>query len=143
MRYVVGLFDSAQEADLAVRALEELDVTPSNISVVTPAAQDAEAYITDGTDEGAEDGTGVGIAAGGLAGLLAGAATLAIPGVGPALGVGWLIAAGLGAVTGGAIGGGGRWHHRGDEGLGHFRGRRPCLCRSGAPRFDAGHGAGR
>jgi len=104
MHYVTGLFETAPQADEAIRRLEKLGVRHGDISVITTATPDAEAYIVDGTDEGAGDGVGVGAAAGGLTGLLAGAALLAVPGVGPALAVGWLVAAGLGATAGAAVG---------------------------------------
>ena len=62
----------------------------------------------DGTDdrvEGAETGAGIGAVIGGTAGLLAGLGVLAIPGVGPVVAAGWLIATAAGAVAGGATGG--------------------------------------
>jgi hypothetical protein len=58
--------------------------------------------------EGAATGAGVGAAMGGIAGLLVGLGALAIPGIGPVLAAGPVIAAlggaGIGALTGGIIG---------------------------------------
>jgi hypothetical protein len=62
-------------------------------------------------DTGAAAGTGatIGTVLGGGAGLLAGIGALAIPGVGPVVAAGWLIAtltgAGVGAAAGGLVGG--------------------------------------
>ena len=55
--------------------------------------------------EGAAAGGGVGAALGGTAGLLAGLGLMAIPGVGPVVAAGWLVAALTGAAVGGATGG--------------------------------------
>jgi hypothetical protein len=55
--------------------------------------------------EGAATGMGTGMAAGGILGWLAGIGTLAIPGVGPLIAAGPIMAALGGAAVGGAIGG--------------------------------------
>src|SRR6186713_3756678 len=62
----------------------------------------------DGKDDRAEAagaGAGVGAAVGGTAGLLTGLGLMAIPGVGPVVAAGWLVAALTGAAAGGATGG--------------------------------------
>jgi len=62
----------------------------------------------DGTDdrvEAAEAGAGIGAAIGGAAGLLAGLGVIAIPGVGPVVAAGWLVATGAGALAAGVAGG--------------------------------------
>jgi hypothetical protein len=48
---------------------------------------------------------GVGAAAGGVVGLLTGLGLLAIPGVGPVVAAGWLVATAAGAAVGGTAGG--------------------------------------
>src|SRR4029078_1173736 len=58
----------------------------------------------DDRSEGAATGTGVGATVGGAAGLLAGLGLIAIPGVGPVVAAGWLVAALTGAAAGGATG---------------------------------------
>ena len=65
----------------------------------------------DGKDDRAEaagTGAAIGAAAGGAAGLLTGLGLMAIPGVGPVVAAGWLVAtlagAAAGGVTGGAVG---------------------------------------
>ena len=64
---------------------------------------------TSNTAGDAGKGAGVGAALGGGAGLLTGLGLMAIPGVGPVVAAGWLIAtavgAAAGAVAGGAVGG--------------------------------------
>ena len=62
----------------------------------------------DGVDdraEGAGAGAGIGAGIGGAAGLLAGLGLLAIPGVGPVVAAGWLVATAAGAAAGGLTGG--------------------------------------
>ena len=62
----------------------------------------------DGKDdraEGAATGGGIGALAGGTAGLLTGLGMIAIPGVGPVVAAGWLVATLTGAAAGGATGG--------------------------------------
>src|SRR5207344_1400083 len=62
----------------------------------------------DGKDDRAEAagaGAGVGAAVGGTAGLLAGLGLMAIPGVGPVVAAGWLVATTVGAAAGAATGG--------------------------------------
>jgi len=54
---------------------------------------------------GAETGAAGGGAIGGAAGLLAGLGILAIPGVGPVVAAGWLVATAAGAVAGAVAGG--------------------------------------
>jgi hypothetical protein len=51
-----------------------------------------------------ERGAGVGATVGGTAGLLAGLGIIAIPGVGPVVAAGWLVATLAGAAAGGATG---------------------------------------
>jgi hypothetical protein len=96
MKTVTGLFDSSDEARSAVDALEEAGIPSEHLSIVGP----------DGTTaEGAAGGAGIGAAVGGLGGLLAGLGAFAIPGIGPVIGAGWLVAALAGAAAGGVAGG--------------------------------------
>jgi len=91
-------------------------VSHGDISIVVSNADNAYDEKTktfpdrdlDGRDdraEGAAAGGGVGAAVGGTAGLLAGLGLMAIPGVGPVVAAGWLVAALTGAAAGGATGG--------------------------------------
>src|SRR5205085_4482603 len=55
--------------------------------------------------EDAGKGAGIGAAVGGVGGLLTGLGLLAIPGVGPVVAAGWLVATAVGAATGAVVGG--------------------------------------
>jgi hypothetical protein len=110
------LYGSHAEARDAVRDLEAGGVSHGDISILVSNADSAYDEKTksfpdrdlDGKDdraEGAAAGGGVGAAVGGTAGLLAGLGLMAIPGVGPVVAAGWLVAALTGAAAGGATGG--------------------------------------
>ena len=110
------LYGSNAEARAAVRDLEAAGVSHGDISILVSNADSAYDEKTksfpdrdlDGKDdrsEGAATGGGVGAAVGGTAGLLAGLGLLAIPGVGPVVAAGWLVAALTGAAVGGTTGG--------------------------------------
>jgi hypothetical protein len=112
------LYDSYSEASEAVANLEAAGVKHSDISIL---ASNAENWYSadrrsdtfpdrdlDGKDDRAEaasTGAGVGATVGGAAGLLAGLGLMAIPGVGPVVAAGWLVATLTGAAAGGATGG--------------------------------------
>jgi hypothetical protein len=107
---VTGLFDRYMDAAAAVRELEAAGVPHADISIVANNIVPVDRY--DRTSNAAGDagkGAGVGAALGGGAGLLTGLGLMAIPGVGPVVAAGWLIAtavgAAAGAVAGGAVGG--------------------------------------
>lgn len=99
MKTVTGLFDSYQDAEMAVRDLESAGVPSGDISIVSHQKTKSAA------GEGASAGAGIGAVAGGAGGLLAGLGMLAIPGVGPVVAAGWLVATVAGAVAGAAVGG--------------------------------------
>lgn len=100
---VSGLFDTHADATNAVRDLQALGIPRDDISVVASNV-DLEADTSDAAvDAGA--GAGVGAAVGGLGGLLAGLGIVAIPGVGPVVAAGWLIATAAGAAAGAVVGG--------------------------------------
>lgn len=102
---VAALFESYTAAKPAVDALEEAGISSSDISVI---ANNADGTYVDKnhTNAGADAGAGAGIGAvvGGAGGLLAGLGMMAIPGVGPVVAAGWLIATAVGAVGGAAVG---------------------------------------
>ncbi len=107
MRTVTGLFDDYADARSAVNELESAGVPSDNISIISNNGRDQD--NTSGAAEGAATGAGIGAAVGGTGGLLAGLGLLAIPGVGPVVAAGWLVAtaagAAAGALAGGAAGG--------------------------------------
>jgi hypothetical protein len=114
------LYDDYSSASQAVAELERSGIPHDDISIVANNADnwysgDGGRRATgrvdrdrDGTDdraEGAAAGAGIGATLGGAAGLLAGLGLLAIPGVGPVVAAGWLVATAAGAAAGGATGG--------------------------------------
>src|SRR3954470_11631335 len=113
MKTIVGLFDHFSDAEATVRELERSGFDRGTISMV--ASESARSATRTGTStagetaaEGAGTGAVIGGVTGGVAGLVASLAGLAIPGVGPVLMAGPLVAAltgaGVGAVAGGLIG---------------------------------------
>ena len=113
---ITRLFDTYEHASAAVSELETGGIPHANISLVANNADDRHSSTIGGATTGADApaatgaGTGatLGTVVGGGAGLLAGLGMLAIPGVGPVVAAGWLIAtavgAGVGAAGGGMIG---------------------------------------
>lgn len=118
---ITRLFDTYEHASAAVAELESSGIPHSAISIVANNESDrysslvpGSAHDAAGADPAGTAGSGAGIGAslgtviGGGAGLLTGLGLLAIPGVGPVVAAGWLVAtavgAGLGAASGGLIG---------------------------------------
>jgi len=113
---ITALFDRYPDASAAVGEIEGQGIPHGDISLVSNNEGDRHAgTLGDGgadTRDRAKDGTGagatLGTVAGGAAGLLAGLGLIAIPGVGPVVAAGWLVAtltgAGLGAAAGGLAG---------------------------------------
>ena len=116
MKTIVGLFDTYPQAEACVRDLEAAGYGRDNVSIIANqeraagAAGTAVTATTPDRDrssvaEGAGTGAVIGGVAGGAAGLIASLAGLAIPGIGPVLAAGPLIAALTGAGVGAAAGG--------------------------------------
>jgi len=112
MKTVVGTYDNIQTAYAVANDLISAGYSRNDISVVANDAKNeyapyTDANYVDSTDDVAK-GAGIGAAIGGLGGLLVGLGALAIPGVGPVIAAGPLLAAltgaGVGAVTGGIVG---------------------------------------
>src|SRR3712207_6743544 len=110
---VVGLFDTMQEAQGAVQALQNSGFSKESISLVANNARgEYDVDAAEGTGSEAEEGATVGATGGailgGLGGLLVGLGALAIPGIGPVVGGGVLLStlagAGIGAAAGGLVG---------------------------------------
>jgi heat induced stress protein YflT len=103
---VTGLYDTYDAAMSAVNALEAAGIPHSEISIVSNNVDnryDRERASHAGADAGT--GAGIGAAVGGVGGLLTGLGLLAIPGVGPVVAAGWLVATAVGAVGGAVVGG--------------------------------------
>jgi len=110
------LYNNYGDARAAVQQLEAAGVAHSDISII---ASNADNWYNNGKDtfpdrdlDGKDDraqaagkGASIGAAAGGTAGLLTGLGLMAIPGVGPVVAAGWLVATLAGAAAGGATGG--------------------------------------
>ena len=104
MKIIFGLFDTYQQADSTLLALEMAGVTREDISLI---AQEEALHTEDTSDTTKDAGRGAGI--GGLVGLIAGAASIAIPGIGPVIGAGTITGgliggAGVGSLVGGIVG---------------------------------------
>lgn len=130
MRTVVGMYENLAVARHVVDDLVRAGFGRENISLVaadqeqvytpyvdgmgnprdavtyTAASRDADGSTGEGNE--VAEGAGIGALIGGLGGLLVGLGALAIPGVGPIIAAGPILAAvtgaGLGAVTGGMVG---------------------------------------
>lgn len=104
---VTGLYDSYEAAEHTVRDLKAANVPDTDISLI--ANRSGEVVRTEDTSDGAVAGAETGASVGGVlgagAGLLAGLGILAIPGVGPVVAAGWLVAAAAGAAAGAGVGG--------------------------------------
>jgi len=103
---VTALYDTYDSAVAAVNALEASGFPHSEISIVSNNVDNR--YAEDRpTNAGADAGAGAGIGAvvGGVGGILTGLGLMAIPGVGPVVAAGWLVATAAGAATGAVVGG--------------------------------------
>ena len=110
MRMISRTYDSYDEAVRVVNALESAGVPHEDVSLVSgdknrTVATTVAGDTADKAATGAGTGATVGTVLGGGAGLLAGIGSLAIPGVGPIVAAGWLVAALTGAGVGAAAGG--------------------------------------
>jgi hypothetical protein len=105
---VFGIYTTAFEAERAVDHLLAAGFTHADISVLLPDVEDTRAFAHEKHTK-APEGTATGATAGGLVGgtigLLAGIGALAIPGVGPLIAAGPLVAALAGLGAGGGLGG--------------------------------------
>ena len=143
VKTIVGSFDSFNEAHQVANDLRAAGFLDSDISIVANNAagdyrDDPRVTTTKDTDTSATaKGAVTGAVVGGGAGLAASLAGLAIPGIGPIIAAGPIVAtlagAGTGAVAGGLIGG--------LVDLGVPESRRAVLRRVGAPRRCTGHRA--
>ncbi len=113
MRMIAHSYDTYDHAVRAVHALEAAGVPHDDISLMSgdqnrTVATNVAGDTADATATGTGTGATLGTVLGGGAGLLAGLGSLAIPGVGPVVAAGWLIAtltgAGVGAAAGGLLG---------------------------------------
>ncbi len=105
---VVGLVSDTTAADRVVTELERAGFTRNDISALfadKSGTRDFAHEKNTKAPEGAVAGVGAGGAIGGTLGLLAGIGALAIPGLGPFIAAGPIMAALSGAAAGAAVGG--------------------------------------
>jgi len=101
-RTVVGVFSDAGVMDLALRELRDAGYSDDDVSVIRQGDAAAPPMSAGETKAGA--GIATGATAGAVLGGIAGLAALAIPGIGPLIAAGPIVAALSGAATGGALG---------------------------------------
>jgi hypothetical protein len=105
---VIGIVHSRLEAENLVNALKADDFADAEISALFPDKEGTKDFVHDNSTkapEGAVTGASTGGVLGGTLGLLAGIGALAIPGVGPLIAAGPIMAALSGAAVGAALGG--------------------------------------
>lgn len=107
-KVVYAIFKSEVTLDKAVEQLRLQGFRPNDISVLMPRSGDTSIFAHEkGTKapEGTTAGAATGALAGGALGWLVGIGSLAIPGAGPFIAAGPIVAAVAGMGIGGAVGG--------------------------------------
>lgn len=105
---VIGLVSTQSQAESIVTELQKSGFGTNDISALFPDKTGTRDFAHEQhtkAPEGAVTGAGVGGLAGGTLGLLAGIGALAIPGLGPFIAAGPILAALSGAAAGAAVGG--------------------------------------
>jgi hypothetical protein len=103
-----GIYKTRRGVESAVDALRRAEFRNTDISVMFPDNEGTKDFAHEKNTkapEGAATGAGSGAVIGGTLGWLAGIGALAIPGVGPFIAAGPIVAALAGAGVGGAVGG--------------------------------------
>jgi hypothetical protein len=105
---VVGIVHTRLEAETLVDCLKAARFDDNDISVLLPDKQGTQDFAHDNSTkapEGAVAGVSTGGAIGGVLGVLAGIGALTIPGIGPLIAAGPILAGLSGVAIGGAVGG--------------------------------------
>lgn len=105
---VMCIVQRHDQAEAIVSQLQNIGFTPNDISVLFPDKRGTKDFAHEHNTkapEGAVAGAGTGGVLGGTIGLLAGIGALAIPGLGPFIAAGPLMAALSGAALGAGVGG--------------------------------------
>ena len=105
---VIGIVQAPTQAEKIVQELQNSGFSLSDISVLFPDRQGTSDFAVQHSTkapEGAAAGAGTGGVLGGVLGLLAGIGALAIPGLGPFIAAGPIIATLSGAAVGAGVGG--------------------------------------
>jgi hypothetical protein len=105
---VFGIYKSSAQAESAVDRILAAGFSNNDISVLLPDTQSSKEFAHEKNTK-APEGTATGVTTGGIVGgtlgLLAGIGTLAIPGLGPFIAAGPIMASLAGLGVGGAVGG--------------------------------------
>jgi hypothetical protein len=105
---VFGIYKSRAQAESAVDRIFAAGFSQNDISVLLPDTQSSKEFAHEKNTK-APEGTTTGVTTGGVVGgtlgLLAGIGALAIPGVGPLIAAGPIVASLAGLGVGGAVGG--------------------------------------
>lgn len=107
-KVTLGIVDSRSQAENVVSELRNAGIDPGDISALLPDKHGTTDFAHEHSTkapEGAATGAGAGGVLGGTLGLLAGIGALAIPGLGPLIAAGPLLATMSGAAAGAAVGG--------------------------------------
>jgi len=105
---VMGIVETRDQAEAILGALQQIGIPTGDISILFPdtaGTRDFAHVHSTKAPEGALTGAGTGGVLGGAIGLLAGIGALAIPGLGPFIAAGPLMAALSGAAAGATMGG--------------------------------------
>ena len=105
---VFGIYTDRSSVDRAVEALKADGFSNNDVSALFPENQGTKDFAHEKSTkapEGASTGAGTGALLGGGLGWLVGIGALAIPGLGPFIAAGPIVAALAGAGVGGAVGG--------------------------------------
>ncbi len=100
--------EKTSEAEGLLTRLQQVGVINQDISVLFPETKDTQRFVQEKNTkapEGAATGAGTGGVVGGVLGWLVGIGSLAIPGVGPFIAAGPIMAALSGSAIGAAVGG--------------------------------------
>src|ERR1700753_1440714 len=105
---VIGIVKSRLEAERIVSVVKSAGYSDNDISVLLPDQEGTKDFAHDNSTkapEGAVTGASAGGVVGGALGLAAGLGALAIPGVGPLIAAGPIMAALSGVAVGATVGG--------------------------------------
>jgi|SRR5580692_2844925 hypothetical protein len=105
---VIGIIETQAQAETVVRQLQTAGFSAKDISALFPDNKGTKAFAHEQhtkAPEGAAAGAGAGGIVGGTLGVLAGIGALAIPGLGPFIAAGPIMAGLSGIAAGAAVGG--------------------------------------
>src|SRR5437763_2091939 len=107
-RAVFGIYNTQESVENAVSMLRDERFSNSDVAILLPesvSTRDLGTVKVTKAPEGMSAGAGSGAVVGGVLGWLVGIGSLSIPGVGPFIAAGPIVAALAGAGVGGAVGG--------------------------------------